>query len=615
MLDPLPGLHHLALTPDKLLAKDEVIVIVDDDAAIREPLRSFLEGNNLATVAAASAAELRTFFGSSRIALVLLDIGLPDIDGLTLLSEIANQHPGTAVVMLTGMADMEVALDCIRKGADDYLAKPVQFQEILLVVRKVLERRRLVAENLKFQEDLEKAHFHIELLHQLSLKMNTVYLGTVELDEILQAILVGITAEGGLRFNRAFLCIFDDTGQVLQGRLAIGSETRQEAGRIWAELSEKKLDFLEIVQDIRKSSLNGDTKITSLIKRLQVPVTDEEHVLIKSSRERCSILVQNGLADVPVSRELIELLGEDTFVVVPLFSPRKALGVIIADHFVTRQPISKNHIRSLEIFASQASLAIEHSSLYMEMNDKIDELEQVTLELEKNKDLLIESASYSALGYMAAQLVHVLRNPITSIGGAARILAKKVTDEKSLEFVKMIVAETTRLESTLKDIFDFVSYPEVNKKCDPLYPLIRETLLLVQPSLEKHSIKVNLDLPQPEPYLEMDEQLMRKMMLQVIRNAIDAMPDGGRLEISVCQQDGWVSINFADTGMGIADSLQKRVTDPFFTTKTYGTGLGLTLVEKIVATHGGNFSLQRKPYGGMEACINLPEKIVCSFGI
>ena len=126
---------------------------------------------------------------------MLLDIGLPDADGIALLPEIVAAYPGTAVIMLTGMADLDVALNCIRKGADDYLSKPVQFQEILLVVRKVLERRRLLSENLKYQQDLEKAHFRIQLLHQLSLKMNSVYLSTVELDEILQAILVGITAE------------------------------------------------------------------------------------------------------------------------------------------------------------------------------------------------------------------------------------------------------------------------------------------------------------------------------------------------------------------------------------------------------------------------------------
>jgi len=615
MLESVPGLHHISLTPDKLLAKEEMIAIVDDDVYIRDPLRIFLESHDLAVVEAGSAEELRSLLGTGNIALILLDIGLPDTDGITLLPEITTDYPGTAIVMLTGRAELEVALDCMRKGADDYLSKPVQFKEILLVVRKVLERRRLISENLKYRENLEKAHFRIQLLHQLSLKMNSVYLSTVELDEILQAILVGITADEGLRFNRAFLAIFDDEGEVLQGKLAIGAECREEAARIWAELREKKLDFLEIVQSIKKSCLNGDTKITQVIKSLQVPVTDSEHILIRAANERRSILVEDGQADIPVDSDLIELLSEDTFIVVPLFSPSKSLGVLIADHFVTRRPITKNLIRSLEIFANQASLAIDHSRLYMEMEDKISELENVTQELEKNKDLLVESASYSALGQMSAQLVHVLRNPITSIGGAARILGKKIQDKKALEFVHMIVNETTRLESTLKDLFEFVSQPEVEKRCEPLYPLIRKTLLLIQPTLVKHSIDVELDIGDPDPILEMDDQLIRKMMLHLTRNAIDAMPDGGTLTITVSQQRGWVTILFADTGVGIAEALQERAVDPFFTTKTYGTGLGLTLVEKIVAIHGGKFSLTRKSDGGMEARINLPEKMVCSFGI
>ena len=615
MLESIPVLNHISLNTDKLLAGDEIIVIVDDEATIREPLRIFLESHDLAVAEAGDAATLRKLFATDRVALVLLDIGLPDTDGITLLTEIKKDHPGAAVIMLTGKTDLEVALDCIRKGADDYLTKPVKFEEIFLVVRKVLERRRLIAENLKYQEDLEKAHFRIQLLHQLSLKMNSVYLSTVELDEILQAILVGITADEGLRFNRAFLAIFDDEGEILQGKLAIGSECREEAGRIWNELREKNLNFLEIVQNIKENCLNGDTNITRMIKNLQVPVTDSEHILIRAAMEKRSILVENGRADVPVDRHLIEQLNEDTFVVVPLFSPTKSLGVIIADHFVTRRPITKNHIRSLEIFSNQASLAIDHSRLYREMEDKIKELEDVTEELEKNKDLLVESASYSALGQMSAQLVHVLRNPITSIGGASRILGKKIEDKKSLEFVHMIINETTRLESTLKDLFDFVSQPELEKKCEPLYPLIRKTLLLLQPAQVVHSIEVKLDLPEPDPILEMDEQLIRKMILHLSRNAFDAMPDGGTLTVSVKQQRGWVTLSFADTGKGIAEGIKERAVDPFFTTKTYGTGLGLTLVEKIVASHGGNFSLTKKPDGGMEARINLPEKMVCSFGI
>ena len=615
MIEEIPGLHHIPLTPDKFVAEDEVIVIVDDDASIREPLRIFLESHNLVVAEAGSAEELRTLLSTIRIALILLDIGLPDTDGVSLIPEIVSGYPGTAVVMLTGTADLEVALNCIGQGADDYLSKPVLFQEILIVVCKSLERRRLIAENLKYQENLEKANFRIQLLHQLSLKMNSVYLSTVELDEILQAILVGITADEGLRYNRAFLAIFDNEGKVLQGKLGIGSECREEAAKIWSELREKKLGFMEIVQNIKKSCLNGDTKVTRMIKNLRVPVTDSEHILIRAALEKRSILVENGQAEVPVAKDLIELLGEDTFIVIPLFSPNKSLGVIIADHFVTRRPISKDHVRSLEIFANQASLAIDHSRLYMEMEEKITELQNVTYELEKNKDLLVESASNSALGEMSAQLVHVLRNPITSIGGAARILGKKIQDEKALEFVHMIVNETTRLESTLKDLFDFVSKPRAEKKCEPLYPLIRKTLLLLQPTLVKHSIDVKLDISDREPILELDERLMRKMMLHLTRNAIDAMPDGGTLTITVRQQRGWVTMSFADTGKGIAAALRERAVDPFFTTKTYGTGLGLTLVEKIIKIHGGNFSLVQKPDGGMEARINLPEKMLCSFGI
>jgi len=614
MLDSVPDIHHTSPKPDKLLAPDEVIVIVDDDAFIREPLRTFLESRDFAVVEAGSGGQLRNLFDSYNIALVLLDIGLPDIDGLTLLPEIVNTYPGVAVIMLTGMVDLEVALDCMRKGASDYLSKPVQFKEILLVVRKALERRRLIAENLRYQEDLEKAHFRIQLLHQLSLKMNSVYLRTVELDEILQAILVGITADEGLRFNRAFLAIFDEEGSILQGKLAIGSECREEAGRVWAEMREKKLDFLEIVQDIKKSCLDGDTKVTQLIKSLRVPVSDSEHILIKSALERRAIFVENGRADIPVPSELIELLAEDTFVVVPLFSPSKSLGVIIADHFVTRRPITRSHIRSLEIFANQASLAIEHSRLYMEMEEKICDLENVTDELEKNKDLLVESASLTALGEMSAQLVHVLRNPITSIGGAARVLAKKITNEKHLQFINMIVNETTRLENTLNDLFDFVRQMKVEKKCQSFHPLLRKTLLLLQPSLVRHSIHVDLDVSEPDPVLEMDEKLMRQMMLHLMRNAIDAMPGGGILAIKVYQQNGSVVISIADTGVGVAEAIQKRATDPFFTTKTYGTGLGLTLVEKIVEMHDGNFSLNQKPDGGMEARVTMPVTPMCSSG-
>ncbi|MDA8163629.1 MAG: response regulator [Desulfobacteraceae bacterium] len=605
MIEPLTGFRrHVSLAQDLLLADGEVIAIVDDDATIREPLRIYLEEQGLPAVEAGEAAGLWDLLATRKVALVLLDIGLPTTDGLSILPQLLDRYPQLSVVMLTGVADLQVALECIRTGADDFLSKPARFDEILFTVRKTLEKRRLVFENRKYQEELEEAHFRIQLLHQLSIKMNTVYLSTVELDEILRAILVGITANEGLRFNRAFLAMFDKEREYLQGRLAIGPRCREGAGRVWAELQEKKLGFLDIMRNI-KNNCGGDFEVNQMIQSLRIPVSASDHLLIKAALERRCIKVTGGRATDEVPPELIDFLGEDSFVVVPLYSPGRSFGVIIADNFVTGQPIDDSYVGSLELFASQASLAIEQSHLYMEMQKKIGELEDLNHELDKNKDLLIKAERYSALGHMAAQMVHVIRNPITSIGGISRILSKKITEPELGKYLQVLIKETDRLESTLGDLFDFVSHTELSKESAVLYPLIQRTLMLVQSSMAKQKITLHLDFPEPGPVLDMDVRQIQQMLLHLFRNAVEAMPYGGTLSVAVRGEDGKVRISISDTGVGIPEAAMNLAKDPFFTTKTYGTGMGLTMVERVVKAHQGDFSLHKREQG-MQVDVHLP---------
>ncbi|MCK5230678.1 MAG: response regulator, partial [Desulfobulbaceae bacterium] len=177
--------RNISLSPDQLLTGDEIIVVVEDDPILREPLKVFLEDNGFSAKEAGNAQELLHLLDTCDVALVLLDIGLPDIDGFSLLPRLVEKDPNLGIIMLTSVTDFHTALDCIRKGADDYLTKPVQLQDILHAVTRILEKRRLIFEKRRYEQDLEKAHFRIRLLHQLSLKMNSVYLSTVELDEIL----------------------------------------------------------------------------------------------------------------------------------------------------------------------------------------------------------------------------------------------------------------------------------------------------------------------------------------------------------------------------------------------------------------------------------------------
>ncbi len=638
MVEPVAGLHHhISLSLGQLLQDGEIIIVVDDDAAIREPLKSYFEEHHLAVAESDNGADLMWLLANRKVALVLLDINLPDTDGVSLLPQIVDLHPDVAVVMLTGVADLSVALDCMRKGATDYISKPVQLAEIFHVAKKALEKRRLILENRKYQAELEEAHFRIQLLHQLSIKMNTVYLSTVELDEILRAILVGITAEEGLGFNRAFLAIYEDGGRVLKGRMAIGPGCREEAGKIWSEMKERDMNFLQIVQNLRGQCDRDDTTVNRIVLELNIPAAAEGNILITASRLRHSIAVSpaNGCVPVVLERkrsiggaawmhhegesppapppvalevphDLIQLLGEDSFVVVPLYSPGQAFGVIIADNYVTRRPILDSHISSLELFASQASLAIEQSHMYLDMQKKIAELQSLYEELDKNKDQLVAAERYSAIGQMAAQLVHTIRNPITSIGGVSRILAKKTTDEGWLKYLNVIIRETARLESTLEELFDFVTEAKLQKEQVFVCSLAKKTLLLLQNTMVKQGVSWRLDCPEPEPILSADPRQLRQVLLQLFKNGIEAMPEGGTLEVGVRPDGAWVEIVVHDTGTGLAESQLAKAKDPFFTTKTYGTGMGLTLVEQAVAAHGREFSLKTREGEGMEARVRLP---------
>jgi signal transduction histidine kinase/DNA-binding response OmpR family regulator len=583
---------------EKLVKDHEIIVIVDDSPEISILLQAYLKSRDLPSRPAHTATELFQLLREEEVALILLDIGLPDRDGDEILAELVRNFPDLGIIMVTGSTDLQTALRCLRLGADDYLTKPVNIEQFHATVSKTLRKRRLAIDNRLFQQELQITYLRTQFLHHLNLKMNSAYLNARELKSVLQTILIGITSEEGLRFNRAFLALFDKQEAMLHGELAIGPGSREGAAEVWNEIKRKNLRLQDLFHTVSDDSFKKDTIVNEIVQSLVVPASFVQHPLIHACRSRSSILVNRGQAPIEIPPELIETLGEDTFVIVPLFSPSKALGVIIADNFVTRQPINETDVEALETFAGQASLAVEHSRLYTDMQQKIDELELVTQELEKSKDLLIEAERYSAFGYMSAQLVHALRNPITSIGGTARLLSKRISDPNNKKFLDVLTRETSKLEATLSDLFSFVSESEVNKTEQHLHPLIRRSVMIFYGAMKNSNISYEIELTGEDPVLLIDSDKIRQVLLHLIKNSIEAMPDGGMLQVHSWQEDGAVLVSIRDSGIGIAVGDLARVADPFYTTKTHGTGMGLTLVEQILAQHNADFSLTpAKPQG------------------
>ncbi|HBG20027.1 MAG: histidine kinase [Desulfobacterales bacterium GWB2_56_26] len=604
----LPEQAASTLSSSDLLGPGEVVAVVDDSPEIVLLLSHYLGTQAISIVKAGSARELLSLLATEKIALVLLDIGLPDRNGNEILKEIVPAHPDLGIIMVTGTTDIEVALDCLRHGADDYLTKPINISQFTHTVQNTLKKRRLAISSRQFQQELEKTNARMRFLHHLNLKMNTAYLNTFELRGILQAILVGITSEDGLRFNRAFLALYNDNTGLLHGTLAIGPSSREEAGRVWSALKEKGLQLDDILSSIQEKGLNEDIEVNKIIQTLRVSPASHDHVLIHASRINKPVHVVNGKApNCIVPDDLINLLGESTFVVAPLRSPSKSLGVMIVDNFITGAPISDDDIAGLEIFASQASLAIEHSHLYAAMAEQIAALELVTHELEKSKNLLIEAERTATIGQMSAQLLHAIRNPLTSIGGTARLLTKKSSDPYMTNFLNIITQESNKIETILEDLFSFVEDNKIQLEMRQIYTLIRKTVMIFYITMKQNNIEYTLDLDGPGPTLPIDENKIRQVFLHLIRNSLEAMPTGGSLRIAAEETDKSVTIHIIDSGPGIPMETLPHVKDPFFTTKTYGNGMGLALVEQIVQQHGGTFTIRDAPKGGTLATVNLPK--------
>ncbi len=607
MIEPqVPSPPNSAIAESELLENGEVVVIVDDFPDIVQLIKEFLLLSGIPAISAGSAEELRQCLAGNSVALVLLDIGLPDGDGMQLLPELKQSHADLGVIMLTAVTDLQTALLCLRHGADDYLTKPVRFTDLLTTLRRVLEKRRLTIRNRQYQRQIEEAHFRIQLAHTLAMRMNSAYLTVVELDELLKAILIGITAEEGLRFNRAFLALFNESGTALEGKLAIGPGHREDGHPISQETAQDKLQFPDLIARMNSEGLAQNSEVNKIVRALTVDEKDEHHLLIRAVRGRQSIHVVEGKSTHPVPMELLGLLQEDSFVVVPLYSPSRDLGVIIADHFITGEPISQERVQALESFASQASLAIEHCRLYMGMQRKIKELEAVTQELEQNKNLLVESERYSVVGHMAAQLAHNIRNPITAIGGTARLLARKTNNKDWLQFLGMMTRETEKIEKTLEDLFAFVERVKPECRRTPLGNLIHKSVLLHRGTMQTKGIQQSLHLPEVDPEVEVDPQLIQQALVHLIRNSIEAMPHGGELTIRVLAEGRIVRIVIEDTGGGAGLPDIELATAPFFTTKMAGTGMGLTMVKRIIEDHRGQLQLRNRAEGGVQATVELP---------
>ncbi len=242
----------------------------------------------------------------------------------------------------------------------------------------------------------------------------------------------------------------------------------------------------------------------------------------------------------------------------------------------------------------------------MEMLQK-DQLSELNAVVNRDKELLVEAERYAALGQISAQVYHEIRNPVLSIGGLAKRLLKKPTTDPQL-FLQVIAKEAERLEKILHHLFDFTRRIDLAPKFSDPVQLVERVTTLLQSDFDHFGVKATLTVEGPISEIYIDQEQIYLALVHIIKNGIEAMIDGGSLAITIKQSETDVVISIRDSGEGIHKVHKKRVTEPFFTTKVYGTGLGLSLAQKAILLHRGELVISPIATGGTEVTFHLPLK-------
>lgn len=237
--------------------------------------------------------------------------------------------------------------------------------------------------------------------------------------------------------------------------------------------------------------------------------------------------------------------------------------------------------------------------------------EDITKEQEMEQELH-RISRLAEIGQLAAGIAHELRNPLASIKGAAQVLLADLPEdlvERHRDFLDIIINEVNGLSGVTSEFLEF-SRPSAPRlvSCD-LNALLARRISFMRTEFESYDLAVHEDYDPALPVIKCDSGQMERVFLNIILNAIQAMPEGGTLTVATrvpAGRDDMVEVGFTDTGMGIPEARLEKIFTPFFTTKTKGTGLGLAIAQKIVDTHGGRIHAASEPGKGATFSVWLP---------
>lgn len=304
-----------------------------------------------------------------------------------------------------------------------------------------------------------------------------------------------------------------------------------------------------------------------------------------------------------------EVIGKDLNVIM---SPRcsrdhrKAVDRYIA----TRVPTRIGHTTEMtavrktgETFPASISFSVAEVQKKLYFTGIVQDLTEAKAAQER----VMRSERLAALGRAVAEITHEIKNPLMLIGGFARQILQEAGEGKSRKKLQIIEEEVIRLENLLADLTEFYRLGGLSMEEIDIVPLVQEVYNLVKDDCEKKNILVTFDRNKESIPIKGDKNRLKQVFLNLVKNAMEAIQDGGNISIKTQETGDLVKITIADDGCGIPKESQERVFSPFFTTKQQGTGLGLSISKNIIDLHeGSTIFLKSGPEMGTQFEIAIP---------
>ena len=616
------------------MAEKASILIVDDDKNVCQSLASLLERHGYGIETAATGQEAIEKARHRVFNMALLDIKLPDTDGIELIPPLRETHPDMAVIIITGYASLDTAVHALNKGASAYVPKPFSKEQVLATVKENLEKQRLILENKRLyqeaQQELARRKQAEELFRGLTEDSpNSIYIvqdGKFQYVNPRFQEITGCAREELLGTDPLRIVFPEDRDKTHKNAVDMlkSRHTTPYEYRIVNKLGGTRWvmeNVTSIMYEGSQAALGNFIDITER-KRIEEALRQSEEktrVMFQSVTDGITITDMKGNileANEAAARQggynnKEDLIGLN---ISELASPKEhARAMENLKRLMTERPPGTAEYIFLrkdgtefpgEVITSLIRDASGNAAGFLAVARDITERK-------KMEEQLIISDRLAAIGKLASGIAHEINNPLTSVIGFSQLLLEQDLADDVKKDLEIVYDEAQRAAGMVKKLFTFARKDTSAEQLVNINTIIQEVLELRAYEQKANNIQVITQFAPDLPEVMVDPLQLHQALLNIILNAEYFMIEAhhrGTLTIATEKVGNIVRASFSDDGPGIAKGKLEHVFDPFLTTKEVGkgAGLGLSICHWIVTKYGGRIYAESELGKGATFVVELP---------